>query len=347
MADAMDKTEAPTLRRRLEARKRGQVARSADLVSAAVLMTAILLMQATGPKLIAALRLLLERSLSEPAAQFSHTDATAVVVKLGWAFLPLFAGVLLVAIVANLIQFGFLFRTPHNEDAFDISKGFARLFSPRSRAKLLIDIVKLVAIGWLGYSLIRQCLDRIVGLQQLDTAQSLAAGTSIVFGIGIRICVLLLTLGVLDYAYQRWQHERDLRMSRQEVKDELRQMDGDPRARRNRREFSATLANSRQEHAVALANVLVTHENQLAIAIRFDRGTMQSPQVIAKAARPSVAGFRAAAIARNIPIVEREPLARTLSKLAEINGDIPHQLYAAVAEVLNYAAVTQKQGGNV
>jgi len=237
MSDAMDKTQAPTPRRRLEARKRGQVARSADLVSAAVLLSAILLMQATGPKLLAALRLMTQQTLANPTASVHQTDLFALTAQLAWAGFPLIAGVIAIAMVANLAQFGFLIREEKDHDTLDIGKGFARLFSPRSRAKLAIDLIKLTAVAWLTYSLIRQSLGQLVMIQQLDAVPAFAAGMSIVFAIAIRICVILLTLGVLDYAYQRWQHERDLRMTRREVEDELRQMQGT--ARRDRRGVNA------------------------------------------------------------------------------------------------------------
>src|SRR5881394_2728740 len=123
MADAMDKTQPPTPRRRLEARQRGQVARSSDLVSAAVLLAAVLLLQATGPKVIAALRLLVQQALASPTAEFHHADAIAVGAKLAWSALPLFAGVVIIALVVNLIQVGFLIRKRNDQDAMDLAKG--------------------------------------------------------------------------------------------------------------------------------------------------------------------------------------------------------------------------------
>jgi flagellar biosynthetic protein FlhB len=251
---------------------------------------------------------------------------------------------MVVAMVANVLQFGFLFRLPHNEDALDIGKGIERLFSTKSRAKVLIDVAKLIVVTLIGWSLVRQCADQIVSLQQLDASASFAAGMALVFGIVLRISVLLLTLGALDYGYQRWRHERELRMTPREIKDELRQMEGDPTAKRNRRLFSNSLVSSRSERAVATANVLIMHENQLAIAIRYDKTSMPAPRVVAKAAGATVSNLRAAASVAGVAIVEQEVLARTLDRLASISGEIPSQLYTAVAEVLAFAAAS-KQGG--
>ncbi len=133
-------------------------------------------------------------------------------------------------------------------------------------------------------------------------------------------------------------------MSRREVKDELRQMEGDPKARQNRRRFASSLMSSRLERKIGLAHVLVTHENQLAVAIRYDRETMEAPQIVAKGAGPVVARLRAAAAGGGVPIIEQEPLARALSKLIDIGGEIPQQLYSAVAQVLAYAAATKRGG---
>jgi flagellar biosynthesis protein FlhB len=112
--------------------------------------------------------------------------------------------------------------------------------------RVLIDLIKLAAVAWLGYSLLRQSFDRIVALQQFDIAAAFAAGASIVYGLSLRIGVLLLTLGVLDYAYQRWQHERDLLMTPREIKDELRQMEGNPEVKRVRRGMLSPLTPNRQ-----------------------------------------------------------------------------------------------------
>src|SRR4029077_8850467 len=133
---------------------------------------------------------------------------------------------------------------------------------------------KLIVVALIGWSLVRQCAGQIVSLQQLGASGAFAAGMALVFGIVLRISILLLTLGALDYGYQRWRHERELRMTPREIKDELRQMEGDPTAKRNRRLFSNSLVSSRSERAVATANVLIMHENQLAIAIRYDKASM-------------------------------------------------------------------------
>jgi flagellar biosynthetic protein FlhB len=223
MAEAYEKTEAPTPRKRKDARRDGQVARSADLVSASVLLAALMLMQVTGPKLLAAFRELLTSSLSQPSVVATTSWPGDCTKSIGYALLPMLGGVIVVAMIANLLQFGFLLRWPARADALDMGKGWQRMWSPRSRVRLLMDLLKLALVAWLTTSLLRQLFGRIVSLQQVDATAALSTGASLVHGTALRIAVLLLTLAVLDFAYQRWQHERDLRMTRQEIKDELRQ----------------------------------------------------------------------------------------------------------------------------
>src|SRR5688572_28286641 len=155
MAEAFEKTEAPTPRRRAEARRDGQVARSGDLVAAAVLLAALVLLQTSGPKVIAAFRELLTTSLSQPAEEMTTAGAAHFTKSIGLALAPLLAGVVIVAVIANLLQFGFLFRSPFRADALDISKGWERVFSPRSRVRLLMDLIKLTLVAWLACSLLR------------------------------------------------------------------------------------------------------------------------------------------------------------------------------------------------
>jgi flagellar biosynthesis protein FlhB len=247
MAEAYEKTEAPTPRRRAAARRDGHVARSGDLVAAAVVLAALVLLQTTGPKLLAAFRELLKAALSQPATAMTTADVANFTKSLSLALLPLFVGVILVALAANLLQFGFLLRWPARFDALDMSKGWERLFSPRSRVRLLMDLIKIALVAWLASSLLRQLFGRIVALQQVDAATAMTSGAGIALGAALRIAVLLLTLGVLDYAYQRWQHERDLRMTRREIKDELRQAEGDPQIKRIRRGGLFALTNPTQQ----------------------------------------------------------------------------------------------------
>lgn len=340
--DYGDKTEAPTLRRRQDAREQGNVARSNDLVAAAVLVSALVLLQGTGPRLVDALRKLVGAHLASAASpSIVLSELIAPALAVARAALPLLVGLVVVAILANLLQVGFLFRR-RKSDALNVAKGWARLFSGKTIARLAGHVLKLAIVLLLAYTVTRGWVERIVSLQQYEPESALAAGGRVVFGIAVRIGIVLLVLGILDYAYQRWQHERSLRMTRREVTDELRQMEGSPLFKHRRRELSTTLAAARLERDVAAATVVVFDEPRAAVALRYEPAAMPAPIIVVKATGPLVARVRAIAAKHHVPTVEREPLARALSKLANVGQDVPQQLFADVAEVLAYASAIRR-----
>ena len=234
--DYADKTETPTPKRRADARRDGQIARSADLTAAIVLIAALMAAQMTGGKLVSAMKSMLASGLS--LQPIGMNDLATV----GVALLPFLIALIAAVLLINLLQVGFFFRPRLRFDAIDPGKGAERIFSRKSLARFAIDALKLALVAWLAYSTIRNAVSRIVALEQLEPGTAWSAGVAIVGGILWRIAVLLLVLGVLDYAYQRWQHERDLRMTRREVRDELRQMESPARRRINP---FATLANQK------------------------------------------------------------------------------------------------------
>jgi flagellar biosynthetic protein FlhB len=341
--DYGDKTEAPTLRRRLDARRQGQVARSGDLAAAAVLVCALLLMQATGPKLMDALRQLVAAGVSTSSPALNFAELMKPVRPVYHALRPLLIGLVVVAIAVNVIQVGFLLRSrPPKSHVLDVFKGFERLLSKKTFVRLVGHALKLVIVTLFAYVVTRNWTVRIISLEQFDLAAGgYGSAAAVVFGIAVRVAMVLLVLGVADFAYQRWQHERELRMTRREVLDELRQMEGDPRAKRRRREFSATLAGARLERDVAAADVVVFHHSKLAVALRYDAARLPAPAVLLKATGPLVSKVRELAVKHAVPVVEREPLARALHKLGTVGHDVPQNLFAAVADVLAYAHVVR------
>jgi flagellar biosynthesis protein FlhB len=237
MAEAADKTEAPTQRRREEARREGKIARSNDLVAAATLLASLILLQVTAPRLIAACRAIVRDSLASPDSQVAISIA-----PIGRAVLPVLVGLIAAALAINLAQTGFLLRWKLNFEVFEPSAGFAKVFSKRSATTLVMNAVKFLAAAWIAWEAGNKVIDQIVGLQHLAPADGLSAGAAIVFGVGVRISIVLLLLAAIDYAIERWRFEQELRMTRREVKDELRQMEGDPAIRQRRREFASSIA---------------------------------------------------------------------------------------------------------
>ena len=351
-----EKTEAPTPRRRQEAREQGQVARSQDLTGAALIVGSVLLLNAFGQDLMKALRALLAETLSlrsnDPAAAFAQSLASLA--HVARALAPVLIGVVLVVVVANLLQVGFapnLKRLQPNLGALNPLKGLGRLFGKgRSPVQALIAIAKLVVLVLVAYSAVRGRLDMIVAAQELSYLQVFSLGAQTVYSVALRLGIALLILAILDYAWQRWQLEQKLKMTKQEVKEEMRRMEGDPKIKQRRRQIAMQIAHQRIKKDVPTADVVVTNPTEFAVAIKYDAGNMHAPRVIAKGRDLMAQRIREIAIASGVPILERKPLARALFKLVEVGQEIPEDFYAAVAEILAYVyeltgKVARKQAG--
>jgi flagellar biosynthetic protein FlhB len=342
--DLTDKTEAPTPRRREEAREQGQIARSADLTAAALLLGFLLLMNSFGPGLIKALRAVMAELLSSDS--LSNLDASTIgpaitksFVAAGGAVAPLLLGAIIVAVVANLLQVGLFFsgtRLQPNFEVLNPLRGFSRLFQAENVVHLVINLLKLSLVAVLAYSAVTQRMDQIIAIQQLSYMQAFALGAAIVYAVGLRVAVLLLVLAIVDYTWNRFKHERELRMTKQEIKEEMRRMEGDPKIKQRRRQIAYQMASKRLAKDVPTADVIITNPTHFAIALKYDATSMHAPKVVGKGQDLLAQRIREIAIAHGIPIIERPPLARALYRLVDVGKEIPEQFYSAVAEILAY-----------
>jgi flagellar biosynthesis protein FlhB len=343
--NAGDKTEAPTPRRREEAREEGNVARSLDLTAAILLLGAIFLLKMYGFPLVDVMRSVVADMLSNQS--MASTDVGSAVaaglraiLMVGIALAPLFAGILVLAIVANIAQVGIFFSTKRLEPnlaALNPFRGIGKLFSGGQAAmSLLMSLTKLILVGAVAYSAINGRLGQIVSVQGLGYLQVFGLGAEIIYSIALRVGLLLLVLAVADYIWQRYRIERDLKMSKQEVKEEMKRMDGDPHIKQRRRQIAQQMAKNRMKKEVPKADVVVTNPTEYAIAIKYDEATMNAPRVVAKGRGLIAAEIRRIAIANGVPILERKPLARALFKLVDVGGEVPEEFYAAIAEILAY-----------
>ncbi|MFT3788924.1 MAG: flagellar biosynthesis protein FlhB [Tepidisphaeraceae bacterium] len=340
-----DKTEAPTPRRRQEAREQGKVARSQDLVSSASLLAMIILLGWTGQKLMGALRMAMADLLSgevlhnfDPAAL--PRQVIGPILRVGQAMLPLAIGLIVVSVMVNIVQVG-LHATPErlqpNFASLNPLNGVKRLFSGGHGAvQLGFNLVKMTLVGFTAYSAVAGKMGLIVNIAGLSQEQILGLASTIIYDITFRIAVLLLVLAILDYAWQKFRFERDLRMSKQEIKDEMKRMEGDPVIKQRRRQIQMQRAMGRIRKDVPTADVIVTNPTHFAVALKYDDSAMGAPRVVAKGADYLAMKIREIAVENGIPIIERPPLARALYKDCEIGQEIPEQFYAAVAEILAY-----------
>ncbi len=339
-----EKSQDATPFRRQQAREQGEVARSHDLASALLLIGALALLLYLGSSIVTFLGELTQRQLASPTFLAADRDTAVaqwneLMLGLGRVTLPIFGLLLLIAIAVNLGQIGFLFLP--QKLAFDLSrvdplKGASRLFSMTNAIRLAFGVFKILVVGVVALWSLSSQREAILSLSGLEVPQIALFLTEISLWTCLKIGVALLVLAILDFAYQRWKHEQDLRMTPQEVREEMKTLQGDPQILARRRAIQRQLVLNRLSSAVPRADVVVTNPTELAIALKYDLETMAAPVVVAKGAGIVAQRIRRLALENGIPIVERKELARVLYKQVEINHAIPAEQYAAMAEVLRY-----------
>jgi flagellar biosynthetic protein FlhB len=238
------------------------------------------------------------------------------------------------------MQVGFNLTTKRlqpNIGALNPLKGFGKIFGKgKGTMHLAMSMAKLSLVALTAYSAIHSRIDTIITCQQLTHMQIFGLGADIIYQIVLRIAILLLILAIIDYAYQKWQMEQQLKMTKQQVKEEMRSMEGDPKIKQRRRQLAIQMIQKRLQKDVPTADVVVTNPTEYAVAIKYDPDAMHAPKVVAKGQGFIAQKIRELAVANGIPILERKPLARALYKLVEVGQEIPEQFYSAVAEILAY-----------
>jgi flagellar biosynthesis protein FlhB len=344
MAEGQDKKHSATDRRREKAREEGQVSKSADLSSAAMLMIALLTLRWLGGPLCEQVAIGLSNSLSRGIiSSWTFQDAMhqvfAAAALIAIAVVPILSVMFVAGIVVNVIQTG-LMLTP-SAVAIKFSHvsplaGVKRILSVRGMMRLGFGIFKVLIIAAVAYAAVRSRQHAIV-LMWSETVPVLARSLfENLFGICIWIAAALLALGVIEYVFQRWRHEEDLKMSDQEMRDEMKESQGDPQMQMRRKQMQRQMAMQRISSEVPGADVVITNPTELAIAISYKPQEMIAPVVVAKGAGAIAQKIRRIALENGVPVVERKPLAQFLYKTVDVGGAIPAEQYQAVAEVLRY-----------
>lgn len=339
-----DKTEPATPRKKEEARKKGQVAKSRELSSVAVLSAGVLYLyfgaghmtETLGKGIQTGFRMIpLYRGDLQDLVPFLIDS----VEKFIWVTLPVMAATMIIALAINLLQTGFLFSVETlspKASKIDPIKGAQRIFSKRSLVELAKSIAKLVIVGWVAFSTLKSELDHMIPLLYQEKVQIISVLGTSAFKVAIRCCVILTVLALLDFLYQRWDHEQTLKMTKQEIKDEYKHTEGDPMVKSRIRSIQREMARRRMMEEVPKADVVITNPTHLAVALRYDQAAgMPAPRIVAKGANKIAERIRILAREHAIPLVENKPLAQNLYKL-EIGEAIPPQFYQAVAEILAY-----------
>lgn len=341
---AGDKSLDPTPHRRQQAREEGQVARSQDLSAAVLLMVGLISLLMMGGGLIEFFARYTPHQLGGEAwlvadQQVLFVHANGMLSQLAKVLLPILGLLLLAAVGLSLSQTGLLFL-PHkllpDLGHLDPLKGLSRIFSMAGIVRLGLGLVKVVLVGVVAYFVLLPQWERILALPGMTPWEIGTFMTELILWTSLKIAAALLLLAVLDYGYQWWQQEQDLKMTVQEMREEVRNQQGDPQVIARRRAVQRQMALNRLSTAVPRGHVTVTNPTELAITLQYDPETMKVPIVVAKGAGIVAQRIRRLSLEHGIPIIEKKPLAQALYKEVEVNRPIPLALYAAVAEVLAY-----------
>ena len=343
--DLGERTEDATPKRRREAREEGNVARSNDAANAMLLLGAVLVLAASMRPFVGTLAAMLEQALGDPAgsAPLRADEVSADVVPLALAgalaAAPVVAGATLIAILAHLWQVGFLVSSKSLEpkiERLDPFKGFGRIFGAQGAIKTLMDLAKVALVAWIAWTVATGLLPQIAALPELGVLRGFEEIGAMGLSLALQAGAALIVLGLADYGLQRFRHERDLRMTKQQVKDEWKESDGDPEVRKRRMQIARQVAMQRLQAAVPKADVIVTNPEHISVAIQYDPARMDAPRIVAMGADHLALRIRQIALRHAIPIVERKPLARALYANAKVGQEIPPDHYKAVAEILAF-----------
>lgn len=339
-----ERTEQATPKRREEARKKGQVAKSRELASVSVLLAGTFTLfwgsSYFFTKLILPLKYYLGNLHSIKLFQDNIQALMLLGVRQYLIFLaPLLLVLTAVAVLSNYFQIGTLFSAePLKPKLSKISplEGIKRLFSMQSLMEFVKSLLKLLIVGWIVYVTVKAELPQLVPLLDQSPIQIFTYFLSISFAIFWKTCLVMIFIAVLDYGFQRWQFEKNLRMTKQEVKEEYKQTEGDPQVKARIRSIQREMARKRMMAEVPEADVVITNPTRLAIALKYKAGSMEAPKVVAKGSGVIAEKIREIARKHRVPVVENKPLAQSLYKLVDVGSTIPEQLYQAVAEVFAY-----------
>jgi flagellar biosynthetic protein FlhB len=271
--------------------------------------------------------------------EFLRHQWRVMLTQMAGPLLPIFGLLMLAGLAAGLLQVGFLFvpeRVTPDISRVDPLKGLQRLLSLTALMRLGFGLFKVVVIALVAFVSLYNRWGEILASSQSEPARIALWVADITLWTCLKIGIALFLLAVLDYAYQRWKHERDLRMTQQEVREEMKDYQGDPQTLARRRAVQRQLVLNRLSNAVPRADVVITNPTELAVAIRYVPAEMAVPVVVAKGAGHLAQRIRRLALEHEIPIVEKKPLAQLLYREVDINQPIPNSSYAAVAEVLAY-----------
>lgn len=343
--DKEQRTEQATPKRQRESREKGRVPKSREVSSVLVMIGSLLIFYFIGIESCKNMMNLTSSVFIRSAhLALSRDSVNNLFQELIWRFFIIVSPVMIAAFVFGLMSSimqtgGLIFSSEGLNLQFskiDPIKGFGRLFSKQSLAELIKSITKIIVVGYIAYVTVKGELSNIPHLANLDMLQILTYIGSVSFKIFFRTILVLAVLAVIDYAFQKYDHEQSIKMTKEEVKKEQKEAEGYPQIKARVRSVQRDMARRRMMKAVPEADVVITNPLKLAVALKYDRGKMIAPTVVAMGAGYVAERIREIAGRENVPVVENKPLAQMLHKFVKVGEIIPDRFYKAVAEILAY-----------
>ncbi len=341
--DSGDKTEEPTPHKIREGRKKGQIAKSKEITGAALFFVSFYTLRYTAVHIWNQITGLSNFVFEYIPKEFTEPTVGALLIKaLTILFLsvgPIFLATFVVALLLEALQTGFLFTTEPLKPSFDKINpvsGFKKFFSLKQYVEILKSMAKMLVIVYILYTVVKEKMILVLNATQVPIWQSVLAVGDIMMTTVIRVGIFYIFLAILDYFYQRWQFMKTMRMSKKEIKDEYKKLEGDPLIKQRQRDAARQMAMGRQMQAVPSADVVVTNPTHFAIAILYKRNLMKAPMVIAKGKNKFALDIRKIAEENLVPVIENPPLAQALYKTSIVGKVIIPEYYKAVAEILAF-----------
>ncbi len=349
-----DKTEEPTEHKLREARKKGQLAKSQDVTSAALFLIGFFVIYFGGPMVSTELRKFINICFMTATTRDIDAGTIALLLDAGIktmfvAIAPVSAAAFIVALFVNYVQVGTLITFEPlipKLNKLNPIEGLKGMFKLRKLIELIKSTLKLSIVSYVAYTVIKDRIILIILSIRMPLSKTISLVWDLLFALSVRVGIIFGIIAIFDYAYQKWQFKKDMMMSKKEIKDEYKGQEGDPQMKAKRKQLHQEMAMSAGAEQTRKADAVVVNPDHIAVAIKYDEETMGAPQVIAKGERLWAEKIKEIAKEEGIPILRNVPLAAALNEL-EVGEEIPEELYDAVAEILQFIYQLAEERGEV
>jgi flagellar biosynthesis protein FliR/FlhB len=337
-----DKTEEATPKKKSDARKKGQVARSKEVNLAFTLLASTLVLLTLGSYAGTSLKDTLRMFLTDYLIKdINYNDVKSLTLIVLWriavVILPIILPIMILGMVGNFVQVGFMFtQEPIKPQLSKLNplSGLKRMLSFRTFVETIKDLIIVGVLGYTSYNFISDNYESILQISNLRIGAVPAAFGKLVISIFSKVTIIMIAIALVDYLYQRFQYSKELKMTKQEIKEEYKQQEGDPQIKSKIKQKQREMASRRMMQAVPDATVVVTNPTHIACALKYEDGKDSAPVLLAKGADNIAIKIKEVAKENNVPIIENKPLARMIYAQVEIDSEVPSEMYQAVAEIL-------------